>query len=439
MKTSRRGLLKLSAQSLAGMSLGPLFLPRISSADPIGAFTGAVPIVQLMTNHDSAQFSVLTPSPEPYAYRAFDNLGRELPVRKWDLGSRVGSPYLNEKLTIEGLQDNDWYRLEILDIHTGRQIDERLFKNLPLNSDRPARFAMVSCAFDIKVPTADKMWQSLSDNRPDMIFFTGDTSYADYVDFTGGELGRWKRYVETRLSLHLYRLRILIPTFAIWDDHDFGLNNGDKTFALSQAMLEIFELFWRPQEVPGYQKTFGVGFEFSGFGQKFCFMDNRSYRDVRHGNGFHWGSDQQDLLLEGLDQTEVPTWILSGSQFFGCYKNEESFQIDHPKNFVDFLQKLARVKSPVVFGSGDVHFSEIMKLEPQLLGYQSYEFTSSSIHSFTSPHFELFKNARRESFTWKHNYLIIDSARRGMGLSISTESYGVNRDKYFSHQATVSR
>jgi alkaline phosphatase D len=439
MKTSRRGLLKLSAQSFAGLSLGPLFLPRVSQADPIGAFTGTVPVVQLMTNHDSAQFSVLTPSPEPYAYRVFDSRGQELPVRKWALGSRQGSPYLNEKLTVDGLQDNEWYRLEILDISTGRQIDERLFKNLPLTSEKPARFAMVSCAFDIKMPTADRMWQSLADNRPDMIFFIGDTSYADYVDFTGGELGRWKRYVESRLSLRLYRMRILIPTFAIWDDHDYGVNNGDKTFALRQAMFEMFELFWHPQEVPGYKKTYGVGFELLGFGQKFCFMDNRSYRDLRYSNGYHWGSDQQDLLLAGLDQSETPAWILSGSQLFGCYKNEESFQIDHPKNFVDFLQKLARVKSPVVFGSGDVHFSEIMKLEPQILGYQSYEFTSSSIHSFTSPHFEFFKNARRESFTWKHNYMLIESKRVGLGLNVTTESYGVNREKYFNHQAIVSR
>lgn len=439
MKTSRRGLLKLSAQSLAGMSLGPLLLPRISQADPIGAFTGAVPVVQLMTNHNSAQFSVLTPSPEPYAYRAFDSRGLELLVRKWDLGSRQGSPHHNEKLTIEGLQDNEWYRLEILDIRTGRQIDERLFKNLPLTSDRPARFAMVSCAFDIKMPTAEKMWQSLSDNRPDMIFFTGDTSYADYVDFTGGELGRWKRYVDSRLSLRLYRMRILIPTFAIWDDHDYGINNGDKTFDLRQAMFEMFELFWRPQDVPGYKKTFGVGFELSGFGQKFCFMDNRSYRDLRYSNGYHWGSDQQEQLLAGLNQNETPAWILSGSQHFGCYKVEESFMLDHPKNFVDFVQKLAKVKAPVVFGSGDVHFSEVMKLEPQLLGYQSFEFTSSSIHSFTSPHFELFKNARRQNFTWKHNYLLIESTRVGLGLQISTESYGANREKYFSHQATVSR
>ena len=83
----------------------------------------------------------------------------------------------------------------------------------------------------------------------------------------------WDRYVESRQRLYLYRQPILVPTFAIWDDHDFGKNNGDRHFKHKGSTLSVFQKFWSAKDVPGYKKTFGIGFCFKGFGQRFCFMD----------------------------------------------------------------------------------------------------------------------------------------------------------------------
>lgn len=438
MKTSRRGLLRLSAQSLVGLSLAPLW-PSPAKAKGSG-FTGNVSVVQLVTNEDSAQFAVLKESPAPFVYRVFKaDDDTELPTRLIGFSERAGSPFGVEKLRVDGLADQTWYRLEILDPASGRLLDSRQFKNLPLSVGRRARFALISCALDGVVPKAKEMWQSLWAERPEMIFFVGDTSYADVgISESDGALGRWHRYGESRKRLALYHQEVLIPVFAVWDDHDYGVNNGDRFSSMRDSMLSMFRDFWECEDVPGFKKTSGVGFQLSGFGQKFYFMDNRSFRDTRFTTGMHWGSEQQEVLLTDLETLTKPAWIFSGSQFFGCYKNLESFMQDHPQNFVDLLKKLSKINAPVVFGSGDVHFSEVMKLEPSLLGYQTYEFTSSSIHSTTSPHFDLFKNSRRDAYVWKHNFLLIEAEAQGLNLKIQTRSVG-RAENYFTHQAVVRR
>ena len=439
MKTSRRGLLKLSAQTLIGASLGGLILPESAEAGNKPArFSGDIPVLQLMTNSTSAQFVVLTDGHRPYSYRVVDSKGNRLPIERWDHAHRKGSIWEIDKLIVEGLHDGEVYRLQIITKYDGLMADERYFRNLPLESEKRARFALASCAYDAYSGPSKHMWDCVGKARPDMIFFVGDTSYAEMDNFFGMK-DLWDRYVESRRRLYLYRQPILVPTFAIWDDHDFGKNNGDRHFKHKGTSLSLFQKFWASKEVPGYKKTFGVGFCLTGFGQKFCFMDNRSFRDTCYSSGYHWGRDPQDCLLEELESATTPAWILSGSQFFGCYKSEESFMLDHGKNFVDFCRKLSRIEAPVALGSGDVHFSEIMRIEPKILGYKTHEFTSSSIHSFTSPFKVRFQNSRRQAFTWRHNFLIIESQRIAGGLAIATESFGSKLESLFKHQTKIIR
>jgi hypothetical protein len=93
----------------------------------------------------------------------------------------------------------------------------------------------------------------------------------------------------------------------------------------------------------------------------------------------------------------------------------------------------------VVFGSGDVHFSEIMSVDPKYLGYRTYEYTSSAIHSLNLPVKLIYRNPRREAFTWHHNFLIIDSKTSGNGLKIKAMAINARNSVAFSHEAKVTR
>lgn len=438
MTVSRREFLGISAKALV---ISPfLNLTALASQEDLltSLFTGAIAICQHMTNATSAQFTVLTQGKMPYVYRVLDSQGRHLPVEIWDHEIRASSEFGLDKLFVKNLLPQERYRLRVIDKDRGTILDERFFKPLPLTNKRSLRFALVSCMKDTYFFQRKNMWNRLFSHKPEMIFAVGDTVYADSGSDSAD--GIWRRYCESRSRLYHFRQPYLIPTLATWDDHDFGKNNANKNFRLKEASRRIFDMFWGNKEVQGLRRGYGVSFEFTGFGQRFFFMDDRYFRDdpgVR--KALHWGGDQQEHFLERLDESSKPSWIFNGSQFFGHYYRQESLLKDYNANLNDVLKKISKLEAPVVFGTGDVHFSEVLEIEQKLLGYKTYEFTSSAMHSMTFPVGQIMRNDRRVAYSWHHNYLIISSTVTGGSLKTRTESYDRYGRRLFSHRGVVSR
>ncbi|MDG0818133.1 alkaline phosphatase D family protein [Bdellovibrio svalbardensis] len=439
MTISRREFLNISAKALAISSA--LSTQAFGSvAEALGSlFTGDIPICQHMTNATTSQFTVLTLGKMPYAYRVLDSQGRDVPVQLWDHATRKGFDCGIDKLFVQNLRSEERYRLRVIDKDRGTILDERIFKALPLTTKKSLRFALVSCMDDMYFYQRKNMWSRLFAHRPEMIFAIGDTVYADtFSDGTAD--GLWKRYCETRSLLHHFRQPFLIPTLATWDDHDYGKNNANKNFHLKEAARRIFDLFWGSREVDGFKRGYGVSSIFTGFGQRFFFMDDRYFRDDPGlSRGLHWGRDQQEDFLARLGENSKPSWILNGSQYFGNYYKQESMLKDYTANLKDVLKKLSQISAPVILGSGDIHFSEILELEPRILGYKTFEITSSSIHSFAIPLGEIMRNDRRVEYSWHHNYLIINSSVVDGGLKTLTQSYGRFGQNLFTHQGRVIR
>lgn len=429
METSRRQFLHL----LGGAFAGSLFVPSWSEA-----YTGHIPICQHMTNETSAQFSVLTDGPFPYIYQCYDWQGQALPVEIWEHEKRNNFQWAIDKLIVKSLKSGGRYRLRIIAKDTGRTLDERFFRNAWIRSRNSLKFALISCSHDFYHFQNRNMWNHVANNQPDMVFLLGDNCYADFA-VDGSEFDLWRRYCETRRALNHFRQSFLIPTLAVWDDHDYGRNNANKSYKNKVMAQRCFHMFFGSADVDGYKNTFGVGSLFSGFGQNFYFMDSRFFRDFPGQGGFMWGENQQELLLENLRHSSKPSWIFNGGQFFGNYRGQESFLKDYFRNFSDLHRKLAHVEAPVIFGSGDVHFSEIMKIEPQVLGYKTFELTSSAIHSFNPPFSLLIKNPRRLTGSWKQNFMIVKSQVRDAGLDIKTHGIGRNGKNLFYYEGAVHR
>jgi hypothetical protein len=135
-------------------------------------------------------------------------------------------------------------------------------------------------------------------------------------------------------------------------------------------------------------------------------MDDRSFRDPQTEKASYWGNRQKEWLLAKLGESKTPAWIVNGNQFFGGYLKKESFEHNYRADFRHFVDSLKNTEAPVAFASGDVHFSEVMKLEKALLGYSTYEFTSSSMHSYS--HNGQRKNPRRLFFEESDNFVVFD-------------------------------
>ena len=77
----------------------------------------------------------------------------------------------------------------------------------------------------------------------DLFLFLGDNVYGD-VDTPADMSPLEEAYAKQANAPELQRLLETTPTLAIWDDHDYGLNDAGADFEGRFAAEEIFEDFW---------------------------------------------------------------------------------------------------------------------------------------------------------------------------------------------------
>jgi alkaline phosphatase D len=324
--------------------------------------------------------------------------------------------------------------------------DKRTFRALDLKRKR-VRIAVISCMDDHLKDVADKMWPQVTGQKPDLMFWIGDNVYSDHVegkwqDTTPDIL--WDRYVQTRQDLPVFRAPVLIPVLATWDDHDYGRNDADRTYAYKDKSLEIFfSFFAQKRPGPGLERGPGVASWFSAFNAQFALMDDRYFRspdklDVP--DQTHFGPDQEKWLNDHLADATLPVWMISGDQWFGGYHRFESYEGSHPKSFQAQLPSYRKSKVPLLFVSGDRHLSEILNVPAEVLGYPTYEVTSSGIHA------TVFPNAFKENpsphqlvgVAGVYNYSILElmhSERRL--LQISVQAFGPDEKLLYQKTLTV--
>lgn len=302
------------------------------------------------------------------------------------------STFLILTLEREFKEEDKEYRLLILD-ESNKLIDVRDFS---LMNRRPGRFSFgVASCMSAYFPKIQKMmWENVRLGKPEALFLIGDNVYADVVNgkvLKGGADPTllWNQYIYARKTLDLYSWQKLIPTFSMWDDHDYGINDGGKDFRYKKESGIILRTFFPLLEKSSaaFRKGPGASFRYSYRGQHFFFFDNRSFRDSnRDDNGQHFGEEQESWMLAQVYRLKGPKWMIAGDQFFGQYHHYESFEGQHLRTFGRFLSKLRKAPGPYIFLSGDRHMGELMKIKPKHVGHLTYEITTSPIHSLIYPH-----------------------------------------------------
>lgn len=409
MAISRRDALLLAGGAALSATLAPGIAEaatgwrgRDQSLYPAGL--SPWPVLQGPTDHQSATIILLLPTAAAFRPHVLDESGRDLP---WRMVGRYDIPAIGLstfEMMVSGLRPGRDYILYLLN-ENGGYFDRRLFR--ALDSGRNSfRYAAISCMNDLFRFDAVTMWEAVARENCDFVLIHGDTCYADQRQRAGSPFPQAERYAETRLALSWFRMERLVPTMAVWDDHDFGSNNGNRTFPLAGQMLELFRGFWGTAGNAAWQPGHGAGSRLEAFGQRFYLLDGRSFRDPEETpNGMHWGAAQLDWLSRDLQRSTRPAWIATGTQLFGTNLLRESVEADQPGDLDRLVSVVASQAAPAAFITGDVHFSEIRAVDPQLLGYATYEFTSSSIHSFPNPGLVHRDNIVAER---RHNFMVFD-------------------------------
>jgi len=227
----------------------------------------------------------------------------------------------------------------------------------------------------------------MAEQSPDMMLWLGDNVYMREAD-VDSRWGMAERYRHTRALPELQPLLRSTHHYAIWDDHDYGPDEANRSFVMKDQSLSLFKRYWSN---PAYGLP-GEPAIFTSFGFRdidFFLLDNRYQRnsdkapDTPHKSML--GTKQLAWLKDALLRSNAPFKILvNGSQMLNQFKDRESWR-KFPAERSDFLRWLHETGiSGVLFLSGDTHFSALTKLEREN-SYPLYELSCSPLTAAPRP------------------------------------------------------
>lgn len=329
-----------------------------------------------------------------------------------------------DKIKFEGLELGHTYQFIVKNKANNAVLDERFLTPVDL-SKKGAKIAFLSC-MKTSQATKIKTWDSLQAVGADYLFFIGDNVYGDSA-LSHGPKVLWSKYLEGRQAMPFYRWKNLKPVIAVWDDHDFGRNDSGGDYQHKQQNLSIFNSFFS-QEADSHNLYRGPGNSsfFKAFNQNFILADNRYFRGLADPNfkKSFLGRDQIDWISNLLQNSPASTLYFEGSPLFGRkQKGGTSYESTSPLEMQSFLKRLGQHNRPVLLGGGDLHYSEISKVDKKHLGYETFELISSSMHSSLKKNFFDNPNPALHGFL-KENFIVMQNSGANNDFSWSVKCIG---------------
>lgn len=399
--------------------------------------TDKLSILQGITNSKEVEFSIVAPSDLTLRFELRSYEGDILNPEEAKIVNRAFSPYSVHKIVFvrDPLKEYNLYAFE------GEKIVDQRLVGRGQKTGSKLRIVVASGLDDFK-PKQFKIWDSIVKKNPEYLLLIGDNVYTDMQSSGQNQSTTpeiiWKRYVDSRLTLPLYFEEKLIPTHAIWNDHDYGLNDGGTEFKYKNESKDVFDAFYAQNiSEDDYVKGVGVGGLLTLGDFNFYFLDGRSFRQRDSGKK-HLGLDQEAWLYSKLREEATPSFIVKGDQFFGGFHSFDSFEGRNSLDFQLFINELKKINTPFIFLSGDRQMSEIMQFPRGMFGKPSFEITSSPLHSKVLDTESVVSNPWRVVEESGHtNFVMIDNLAENNHWFLDVESIGMNGESYFRREVAV--
>lgn len=278
-------------------------------------------------------------------------------------------------------------------------------------SDPPEiQFALGSCYYNNE-PKDDRpgrpygaefgIFDNILAKQPDFMMWLGDNTYLRTPDLYSRD-GILHRYTRDRSNAQLQALLGSVHNYAIWDDHDYGPNDSDRTYELKNQTEEIFNLFWGNPNT-NQTGTGGITGKFHWGDLDFFLLDNRYHRDanrMKSDDKELLGRAQIDWLINSMVSSRAPfKFVCIGGQTVSSAAVYENYA-NYTKERDYLLQRLEEEKiEGVIFLSGDRHHSEISKMDRQD-AYPLHDFTCSPLTSGTHKYRDEGNKYAIEGFTY---------------------------------------
>lgn len=242
------------------------------------------------------------------------------------------------------------------------------------------RFAFGSCA-RIQLHPEQPIWNAIERWSPDLFLWLGDNVYIDTTEpQIMADMYQWQRSVP-----ELQPLIRSVPQLAIWDDHDYALNDSDRTNPVKAEALDAFTRYWAN---PAYGLPDAPGVFFSqSYGDVDIFMlDGRWYRDpVEQPDGpakSLLGRAQLEWLKGRLKASRATFKLIANGSSWTTAKgpigDAWSAYLHERDGLFDFIAR--EEIGGVVLLSGDAHVGELNAIPwSDRGGYDLYELVSSPL------------------------------------------------------------
>lgn len=319
----------------------------------------------------------------------------------------------------------------------------------PVNSQESSepivRVLFGSC---VKQELPTPIFQTMMAVPADLAIFLGDNIYADTEDMS---LMRAK-YDQLAANRDFNRLRRSMPILAVWDDHDYGVNDGGADFPMRKQAQTEFLRFWdEPEGSPRRSRDGVYDATISGPKDKrlqVILLDTRYFRSPlkkgkrRIGGPYlpdedpsktMLGDKQWNWLSEELRKPAEVRVIATSIQCVASASGQETWS-NLPLERQRLFNLIADAKANgVVLISGDRHWAELSLIQDDV-PYPIHDMTSSSfnqIHSRGTPTENVFR--ADETTYHRENYGVIsldwDSDEPAMTMEIRDMEGGVRITK----------
>jgi alkaline phosphatase D len=235
------------------------------------------------------------------------------------------------------------------------------------------------------------MFESMASVKSDAFIWLGDLIYTDKSAVlygfgaveTDSVRQQFKDWKQSHANIQLENSTNL--TMGVWDDHDFGINDGGIEHLYKSETQQIFlDYFGVSFDSPRRARNGVYSSEIIGdIGQRvrIILLDARFHRDPIGSDGDLLGAEQW-LWLESELQSEIRadmTVIGSGIQVLNVWRPSENWG-----RFPSARTRLLRLLSSsnttgVMFISGDVHFAEFTEVKCGAGHRKLVDFTSSGL------------------------------------------------------------
>ena len=253
------------------------------------------------------------------------------------------------------------------------------------------------------------IWQSIKKEDLNYFIFLGDNVYGDT---RYGSLRKMKSAYDKQKKV-LPDFLNDISIFSIWDDHDFGINDGGADYRFKRRAQELYLDFWEISKDDDRSNREGIYFSkneiFFDKKFKFIFLDTRFFRSKLKGKKSNYieNIEPDATILGNAQWTWLENELKSDFDFLFIFSSIQIIAKDHrfekwsnfPNERAKLFELLDQFNDKTILFSGDRHRAGIYRKNGII------ELTSSSM------------NKPGSSFSETDSYLI--------GKTYPQENYGV--------------